>query len=536
MRRKQQAMLLAAAAAVSTGCTTPLDSVLKQSLAEPLRIEPEMVPEFPVSPSPPPGRVDGRVELSLEQAVLLTLQHNRGLAVEERSPVIAGAFEQIERGSFAPELFAGARYREESASETARATGEQFNVEGEDTESEAGLRRRFSTGTEMEAGVAHSRTYSDRTPEQQEVRLGLSVTQQLLRGLGPGVNLAAVHQAELGTLASAYELRGYTEALIADTEITYWEFVLAREKVAIFSESLEVAKRQLDDTEQRIEVGALADNEAAAARAEVARREQGLIEARSQLEDARLRLLQLVYPDGLDDPDFVLEALSEPRTEPRPIGDVGQRVALAARMRPDLNEARLRLGQRRLETVVTRNGLLPRLDLFINLGKSGYAQSFSDAFRDLEEDSYDLTAGLALVYEIGNPTGKARDRLAAAELDQAVLSVQNLRDLVALDVYLAVNEAERVRQQIHASAVTRAFEEESLRAEQERFAVGAGTALLLAQAQRDLLASQIVEVEAIVAYRVALVNLHLAEGTLLHRRGITVAATDGPPLDSFDQK
>jgi outer membrane protein len=32
--------------------------------------------------------------------------------------------------------------------------------------------------------------------------------------------------------------------------------------------------------------------------------------------------------------------------------------------------------QQRLETVVTRNGLLPRLDFFITLGKTGYADSF----------------------------------------------------------------------------------------------------------------------------------------------------------------
>ena len=46
------------------------------------------------------------------------------------------------------------------------------------------------------------------------------------------------------------------------------------------------------------------------------------------------------------------------------------------------------------------------------------------------------------------------------------------------------------------------------------------TSLLVAQAQRDLLVSQLNEIEAIVEYRIALVQLYLAEGSLLERRGI----------------
>ena len=50
-----------------------------------------------------------------------------------------------------------------------------------------------------------------------------------------------------------------------------------------------------------------------------------------------------------------------------------------------------------------------------------------------------------------------------------------------------INETERTRQQIKASAVTRLLQEQSLSAEQERFEIAASTSLLVAQAQRDLL-------------------------------------------------
>jgi outer membrane protein TolC len=487
-------------------------------------------PPAPVLENPPElPQPDPRllVDLSLEQAISLGLQNNRDLAIEELNPVIAGAYERIERGVFQPELFAQVQQDEERTSEISRSTEEQFSVKGKDERFTAGIRNELATGTDVEASVGHGRSISDRTPEQQEARLGLSVTQALLRGFGPGVNLASVQQAELGTRASLYELRGFVEALIAECETAYWNFILAREEIAIFERSLEVAIRQRDDIEEQIEVGALAENDAAAARAEVARRKQALIEARSQLEDRRLRLLGLIYPQGLARDEFEVNAGSLPRTEPEPIEDVADRLLLADRLRPELNEARLRHEQNRLETVKTRNGLLPRLDLFVDLGKTGYADALSDAFQNLDEDTYEVSGGIRFSQYLGNQSARGRHDLAMATYDQSRIAIANLEDIVRLDVRLAVTEVERIRQQISASAETRAFQEESLRAEQERFDVGAGTALLVAQAQRDLLASQIVEVEAIVQYRVALVDLYLAEGSLLERRGITLGGT-GP--------
>ena len=85
---------------------------------------------------------------------------------------------------------------------------------------------------------------------------------------------------------------------------------------------------------------------------------------------------------------------------------------------------------------------------------------------------------------------------------------------------LAINECERTRRQIEAGAITRELQEQTLEAEQERFKVGTSTSLLVAQAQRDLLVSELAEIDAIVAYRIALVKLYLAEGSLLERRGI----------------
>ena len=482
------------------------------------RLQPRLI-------EPPSFELAGdRIDLSVEQTTMLALQNNRDLQVRQLTPVITGTFEQLERGVFDPELFADFEYLDEKTSETSRSTGAQFEVKGKDTAVVAGIRQRLPTGAMIEATVGQERTISSRTPEQQTARLGLSLTQSLLRGFGPAVNLVSVRQAELETMASVYELRGFTEALLADTERAYWHYVLAEQEIAIFEESLAVAKQQLHEVEERIDVGVMPRIEAAVARSEVARREQGLINARSNLEERRLRLLRLVSPAPTGRLDLKINATSEVHIEPESITDLGDRLQLAEQFRPDLNEARLRVEQNRLETVLTRNGLLPRLELFVDLGQTGFSDTFSDSFREVDGDTYDFRAGVRFSQYLGNRTANARDIAAHASRQQAVEAVANLQQLVQLDVRLAVNEVDRAGQLVAASRVTRELQEKTLQGEKDRFDVGAGTGLLVAQAQRDLLVSSIAAVEAIVNYRIALIALYLAEGSLLERRGVTLAA------------
>ncbi|HZD55030.1 MAG TPA: TolC family protein, partial [Candidatus Aquicultoraceae bacterium] len=232
--------------------------------------------------------------------------------------------------------------------------------------------------------------------------------------------------------------------------------------------------------------------------------------------------------------DLQLSTTSEPTVEPEPITDLPDRLALAERSRPDLNEARIRLAQDRLRTIATRNGVLPRLDLFIALGRTGYADTFPDSFRELDGRTYDFSAGIRLSHFLGNRAAEGRDLAARASARQAADAVENLDRTVQVDVRLAFNEVERARQQIFATRATRTLREETLHAEKERFDVGLSTALLVAQAQRDLLASSIDEVKAIVNYRIALVRLHLAEGSLLERRGVLLpAVTSGGLLGNL---
>lgn len=494
------------------------------------RFRPQPTPAFGVEGEPVQVEAvaaeAGPLELSLERTVMLALARNPDLRVAELGPAVAGAFELVERGAFDPEVFADASLGTEELVESARATGEQFPVRGDTREVIAGVRQSLPSGTDVELSVSQDRSASNRAPTQESARVGLTVTQSLLRGFGPAANLARVRQAELETEASQYELRGFVEALLADAERAYWQYLLAGRRIAIFERSLEFARTQADEASQRVEVGVLPRSELAAFEVEVAVREQALIDARAEKATSRLELLRLVGAlggRGADSIDREVIATTMPEAEAAPIDDVDDRVALARLIRPDLAESRLRLEQNRLEVIATRRGLLPRLDVFVALGKTGFADSFGQSVDNLSDETFDATVGVRFSQSLGRLVARGEQRAAMASRQQAAAAVANLEQLVSYDVRVALNEVERARQQISASATTRRLQARTAEAERDRFEAGAGTSLLVAQAQRDLLEAEIAEVAAVVEYRLALINLYVAEGSLLDRRGITIA-------------
>lgn len=507
----------------ATGCLTPDESkAFKPDFKAARPSQPADLPEERPGASELIPDAGGTLTISEEQAVVLALERSRDLDVERLGPPIAGTFQAIERGVFDPEIFGGVVGFREGAEETSRSTGESFSVRGEELDVEAGVRQDLPSGTSVEARVEQRYTNSNRAPEQQKARVGLTVTQSLLRGAGSTVNLVNVRQAQLQAQASEFELRRFAEVLLAETKVAYWQFVLARQEIEIFSRSLQFARKQLAEIEERIRVGFLPETEAAAARAEVALREQALINATSNVEAREIRLLRIIGGDRQGKLDIAITPTSKPEVTAEPVTDLDDRLELAVTQRADLCEARLRLEQDRLETIVTKNGVLPRLEVFMTLGPTGFGQTFVDSFREMNGDTLDFTVGVTFSQLLGNRTAKAENRAAWLEKLKAARSIDNLEQVIRMEVRLAAVEVERTRQQIGASRTTRELQEKTVAAERERFQVGTSTTLLVAQAERDLLVTQIAEVQAVVAFRIARVALHLAEGTLLERHGVTL--------------
>jgi outer membrane protein len=463
----------------------------------------------------------GPLKITISEAILLCLENNRSLVVERLNPSIEQTFEDQERAVFDPAINADVSAGRVKGENLARSGSATENFTTDTTEGIISLEQYFPTGTTVALEAAtqmdDSSLYEDNFYTS---RLGMTVTQALLRGYGKDVNLARLQQARLDTRMSEYELRGFTEFLVAEVERTYWDYALARRQIEIVEESLKVARQQLNETKELITVGRLAKAELAAVQAEVAAQEQALIEARANEKSIRLQMLRLLNPAGPGIWEREVDLIYQPTLPEIKLEYVGQHVAVSMRLRPILNEARLEILRGDLELVKTKNGLLPLMDLFITLGKSGYANSFGESIRNINKDSYDALAGIKFNYPIFNRDAKALHRRALLTRDQSQKALENLSQLVEVDVRTAYIEVNRTKQQIAASSVTRMFDEEKLRTETEKLRVGKSTSFLVAQAQRDVLVSRIAEVQALANYLKALIDLYLQDGSLLERRGI----------------
>jgi outer membrane protein TolC len=465
---------------------------------------------------------NGPIDITINEAVLISLQKNKSLAVEKLSPLIKRTFEQQALAVFDPDLkgtVSGGQTRLESppaaGAKPLESTQKTFGAN-------TSISEFLPTGTTLSLDGSTSRLDESFAKDPFiSTRLGGSVTQSLLRGFGAAVNLVSVNQARIDTKISQYELRGFVESLVAQIEEAYWNYSLAEKSIEIYEQSLQVAEKQQQETEERINIGSLARSELAAAKAETALRQQNLIVAENTLAQSRLNLLRLLNPSGSEIWDRKIILKSEPNTPAIELSPIETYVLRGMQMRPELNQARLQIDRNELEIVRTRNGLLPQLDFFITLGKTGYSDSFDDSARNIfKKNDYDVATGIIFEYPPMNRSARAANQQATLSRQQAQEALGNLEQLVEVDIRSAYLQITSVQQQVAAAKASRELLEEKLRVETGKFEVGKSTSILVAQAQRDFMQSRITELTAAINYQVAIIELHRLEGTLLMRSGI----------------
>ncbi len=458
--------------------------------------------------------------ISVSEAVLMALENNPAFHVQRLQSQVVSTREETARAAFDPVLFGGlSRNRQNGPQFAFQSTTNSTAEMARDTTSlQAGVMETLPTGTHVELGaqtdVDHP-VYNHTTS-----RIGASVNQPLLAGAGGDVNLAVLRQARLDTRISLYETRGYALALVADVERAYWDFVQSRKQREVFRDSLRVAEQQLNETRERIRVGKLAELESVAAEAEVASRQEGLIAADNQFTVARLRFLRLINTPRPMSWTLTPEATDDPIPPELSLDGVDSYVTAAMAGRPDLKQARLEYERGEIEVVRTRNGLLPKMDLFVTLGRSGYATSFGDSVAGEEAKGYDVGAGLRLTYPLRNRAAGADYRRAVVSRLQADEAITNLCQLAQEDVRVAWVLAEGAKALEVAARVTQRLQERKLEAERAKFKEGKSTSLLVAQAERDLLDSQLSTIRAVVATLTTRIDLYQKDGSLLARHGL----------------
>jgi len=408
------------------------------------------------------------------------------------------------------------------------------------------LSKFFSTGTKLELelksqyldretnrlypeeNIPLTHYFSSNTVNSYTTSGSLTLTQSLWKGRGRKVNLSLVKQSEIDRQISVYELRQYIMGLVEEVQKTYWDLVLAKETLNIRQKSLELANRQLFETEERINIGKEAESERVTAQAEVASEKEKLIDAVSDMAQKKLDFILFLNPET----EILWDQNIQLTTPPEPIkiemGNIQNHIDTSLKLRPDINQAYLDLQKGDFEVIRTKNGTFPRLDFFLTLKSMANGSEFPASLDEFDDTDY--TAGLILSRPLGNREAKSQLHRANLQRLKYQKSIEYLKQKIKVEVRKAILEIDRYREKIIASQANRKMQEEKLKVEQEKFRLGRSTNLMVFQAQRDLIDAEVNEVTATINQIKTFIDLHMVKGTLLEQWSLDVI----PPLsDSF---
>lgn len=360
------------------------------------------------------------------------------------------------------------------------------------------------------------------------------VSQPLLRGAGTDVNLAALRQAKNFAAQSEHEFRAAVIDVVRQTELAYWELVLAKEVLAIREFGVTLASNQMTREEELESVGKALGGDVMSARAERLARQADLVDAEAAMKSQAIALIQLMHPESTPrweisfDPQDGADVVEVP-THP----EESERLSLL--YRPELAQARLTLANLELDVVRARNGRLPQLNAVGQYRDASGGQSFTatSSTSAVGEDTYSV--GLQFETALFNRAERARFRRAQLSQERGSGYIVQLEEEIAAQVRQAIIEVERQWERLAATTEAVLSRREAVRVIEGRHEVGMATNLDVLQVQRDLIQSQVDDATARVRYIEALTELYAAEGTLLERRGVALEgyAARNEPLESM---
>ncbi|MGH9579998.1 MAG: TolC family protein, partial [Terriglobales bacterium] len=405
----------------------------------------------------------------------------------------------------------------------------------------------FHTGTAMQVTFDNSRVtnnslFSTLVP-QVNTSFRLTLRQRLLSGFGLGTNTRFIRIAKNNREISDISFRNQVIATVSQIQNIYWDLVNAYEDVKVKERSLALAEKTLSDNRKQVEIGTLAPIEIVRAESEVATRNQELIVSQTNLQLQQLLTKNAITRDLTDAtlaaaPVIPTDTMEVPDQEPVvPTEDL---ISEAFQHRPEIAQARIDLTNREISNRAARNALLPSVDLVAWYGASALAglqnpnnttippdsiprTGFPNAFgRLFDHDFPDYAVGFNVNIPIRNRAAQADQVRSELEYRQAQLRLQQLHNQVGIEVRNAKFAVQQNRARVEAARKGRELGQQSLEAEQKKYALGASTNFQVLQAQRDLALAESNLVAARSAYEKSRVELDRVTGLALAHNGISV--------------
>jgi outer membrane protein len=230
----------------------------------------------------------------------------------------------------------------------------------------------FPTGTQLQVGMTNNRTSSNfgffnlYNPYVQSA-FTVTLTQPLLRGFGILPNTRLIIEAKRTIKVGISQLEQQVIATTTQVSNDYWELVYARENVKVEQAALGVSQQLFEENSRRLQIGTLSSLDVLTAQSQVASDKQALVQAQSiQLQD-ETTLLNDITTDPLDGPLLHLEIIPTTPISTPSTGDsvrIEDAVKEAWQKRPELKQAALNLENAGTDVKATRNELLPSVNIF----------------------------------------------------------------------------------------------------------------------------------------------------------------------------
>jgi len=380
--------------------------------------------------------------------------------------------------------------------------------------------------------------------------MDLLVTQKLLQGFGFTVNNRNIRIAKNDLRVADLTFKMQVLNTVSYIISQYWNLVSYNEDVRVKRQALALSQKLYDDNKKQVEIGTLAPIEIIRAEAEVASRQQDLETSETNVLQEETILKTALSRTGLASP-AVASAHIVP-TDPIRIPDQEQvrptqdLIAEALDARPELAQSRILVDNSRISLAGTRSALLPTVDAFArarNTGLAGTPNSLpipgsngltngrnADPFlvggygsvlgQIFSRNFPDYSVGVQLNIPLRNRSAQADYATAQLSLRQSELQVEKLVNGIRIDVQNALTAVRQARARYQSARKNRTLQEQTLDAEQKKYALGASTLYLVIQAQRDLATAQGTEVAAQAAYIQARTQLDVATGTILDNNNV----------------
>jgi len=487
---------------------------------------------------PQPFAPTRKIGLSLDECAVMALRRGEGqgnyqLQIARLDPQVSRTEVREAEAVFDPTLTTSVLFTDASspsASQLTGATTSRSNV----FSWEAALAKTFKTGAVASFTYAGARTGQNNTflsiNPNYDMDLTLALTQPLLRNAGVRVNTANIRISENTTARSVQDLISAQLAVVRSVHEAYWNIVFAIENLEVRKKSLALAERTLEDNRKRWKVGHIPELDVVGAKAVVGRRREEINLAEATIAQAS-DLLRNLINDVTDDLQDNTQIVPEDRAVMVETAVNENSAILEALMyRPDLKQAHIDISSAGIVLEVTKNALLPNVDVSLTYTRNGLARHFKESLEDAVEhgQTRDLQGGISVTIPWGFNAEHAADTRARLEKTQLILTLKNLERTVIVEVRQAVRNVWTAKSSVRRFEQDRIFREKNVISEQSKFEVGKKTSLDVLQAQDELAQAESAELAAIVEYMIALVRLEETKGTLLTTSGITIQTDDVP--------